>query len=75
MAEVLKRFPEGSEAVRVSLAQICVVELGRPGKALELLSKLNPRQLSKQLLIQARKIAQVAKQQANGEVELDDEGW
>jgi len=76
MAEVLERFPAGSEAVRVSLAQICVVELNRPGKALDLLRELNAKQMPKNLLELARKISRVAQQQqADGTVELDDGGW
>jgi len=76
MAEVVERFPDKSAAVRVKLAQICVVKLDRPGKALELLSALDLRTLPKDLLELTEKIARRARRlQAEGNVELDTNEW
>ena len=77
MAEVLSRFPdEDNDAVRLKLAQICVVELSRPGKALELLKEIDLRSLPAEQLKLTHKIAHRAKQlQHEGTVELDDDGW
>jgi len=76
MAEVIKRFPKESQAVQVKLAQICVVELQKPGKAVELLKSLDLQQLSPKTLSLVKKIAHRAKQmQAEGVVELDDDQW
>jgi len=74
LAELIRRFPDGADAARVKLAQICVVELDRPGKALELLSGINPSRLPAPQLALAKKIAAKAQaMQADGEVELDTE--
>ena len=77
MAEVLERLPEESnDAIRVKLAQICVVELGRPSRALDLLQTLDLKQLPPELLKLTHKIARRAKQmQQEGVIELDDGGW
>lgn len=77
MAEILERFPEeDNHKIYLKLAQICVVELERPGRALELLKQLDLKSLSPELLKMAQKIAQRAKQlQMEGTVELDDEDW
>ena len=76
MAEVIERFPEESQSVRIKLAQICVVELQKPSKAIGLLQSLDLQQLSAKTLSFVKKIAQRAKQmQAEGVMELDNEGW
>lgn len=76
MAEVLERFPEGSDAIKIKLAQICVVELGRPGKALDLLGELDLRSLSAAELELTEKIARRARWlRQQGEVELDTDAW
>jgi len=76
MAEVIERFPDKSAAVRVKLAQICVVKLDRPSKALELLSALDLRALPKDLLELTEKIARRARRlQEEGNVELDTDEW
>ena len=77
MAEVLDRFPEeNNDAIRVKMAQICVVGLDRPGRALDLLQTIELQELPPELLKLAHKIAHRAKQmQQEGVVELDDEGW
>ena len=46
MAEYLERFEEKADAVRLKLAQICVVELDRPLRALELLKDVDAASLS-----------------------------
>ena len=76
MADLLDRFPEGSEAVRVKLAQICLVELDRPGRALELLRGLDVQKLPSKLVPLTKKVALRAQQmQREGHVELDTEQW
>ena len=76
MAEFLRRFPEDSAAMRVKLAQVCLLKLERPAKALELLKPLQADQLSaaeKQLV---RKLAARAQQLIKaGELEFDDGAW
>lgn len=76
MSELIERFPRGTDAIRVKLAQICLVELQRPGKALELLQPIEIAKQSPELQQLAAKIAAKAKQmQMAGEVELDTEAW
>ena len=76
MADLLDRFPEGSEAVRVKLAQICLLELDRPGRALELLRGLDVQNLPPKLVPLTKKVALRAQQmQREGHVELDTEQW
>ncbi len=76
MAELADRFPEGSEPVRLKLAQICVVELNRPGRALDLLGELDVAKLTAEQTQLSRQIARKAESlQAAGTVELDDGGW
>ncbi|MGI9429311.1 MAG: rhomboid family intramembrane serine protease [Bythopirellula sp.] len=76
MAELIDRFPAESQLVQIKLAQICVVELHKPGRALELLQALDLRQLPDKTLALVKKIALRAKQmQAEGVVELDDDQW
>ena len=40
MAKYIDAYPAQADAVRIKLAQICVLELMRPGKALELLTSI-----------------------------------
>ena len=76
MAELIDRFPAESQMVQIKLAQICVVELQKPGRAIELLQGLNLRELPEKTLGLVKKIALRAKQmQAAGVVELDDDQW
>jgi membrane associated rhomboid family serine protease len=76
MADLIERFPDGADLVRVKLAQICVVELQRPGKALELLAKVDAARLPGPQLALAKKIAAKARQmQAEGVFELDTDTW
>ena len=76
MAEFLGSFPDGSDAVRHKLAQICLVELERPGKALELLEKTDSENLTEQKKKMFRKLQAVAKRQVDeGVLEVDDVAW
>jgi membrane associated rhomboid family serine protease len=76
MAEMLEQFPDNSEAVRLKLAQICLVELEKPNRALELLAGLNGAKLPESQEAMRRKIAAVAKKQIDdGAVEVDDASW
>lgn len=76
MAELLERFPEGSEGVRIKLAQVCLVELDKPGKALELIGPLDGARLSPQLAAARDKLRAVAQRKVGeGELEVDDAAW
>jgi membrane associated rhomboid family serine protease len=76
MGEFINRFPEQADGMRIKLAQICVVELERPGKALELLAKVDKSKLPEQNANLLKRIAAKARQmQAEGTVELDVESW
>lgn len=73
MTKYLEEFPEGSEAVRLRLAQICLVELQRPARTLELLGTLDTTKLTENQNLLRKKLSAVAKKQIEeGEVELDD---
>jgi membrane associated rhomboid family serine protease len=76
MAEFIAHFRDAADPMRLKLAQICVVQLQRPGKALELLKEINPRRLSADEQTLGRKIAIKAQQmQAEGIIELDTKDW
>ena len=76
MAELIRRYPDKSQLIQVKLAQICLVELQKPGRAIDLLKALDLRALPPEQLSLVKKIAQRAKQmQAEGVVELDDDQW
>jgi membrane associated rhomboid family serine protease len=76
MAELIQRFPDGSEAVRIKLAQVCLAQLERPGKALELASQLDASSLSPPLAAARDKVVAVARRKlSEGELELDDVAW
>ena len=73
MMQFVEQFPYNSSAVRLRLAQICLVELQRPAKALELLAKLVATQLNEKQDQLRKKITAVARKQiADGAVELDE---
>jgi hypothetical protein len=73
MAAFVEQFPEGSEAVRLRLAQICLVELERPARTLELLGALSSKQLNEKQQLLCKQLTKVASQQIeDGAVELDD---
>jgi membrane associated rhomboid family serine protease len=72
MASFIDEFPQECTAVRLRLAQICLVELERPAKAIELLSQLDSSKLNESQASLAKKLQIVAHRQiADGEVELD----
>jgi membrane associated rhomboid family serine protease len=76
MAEFIARFPDRADAMRIKLAQICAVELQRPGKALELLADVDKTKLAEQQALLVRRItAKAHALQAEGTVELDVETW
>jgi membrane associated rhomboid family serine protease len=73
MASYLEDFPEASEAVRLRLAQICLVELERPQRTLELLEMLGQAQLNEKQQLLHKQLVKVAKQRIeDGAMELDD---
>ncbi|BBO30873.1 rhomboid family intramembrane serine protease [Lacipirellula parvula] len=76
MAELLKRFPEGSHTVRIKLAQVCLVELSQPQRAFDLVDAIRSVQLPPQLAAARDKVRAVAQRQlSEGEVEIDDAAW
>lgn len=76
MAEYLERFEEKADLVRLGLAKICVLELDRPLRAIELLKELDPLALSQeQKGLYQRLIARAKQMQAEGTLELDDDQW
>jgi membrane associated rhomboid family serine protease len=76
MADFIERFPDAADPMRLKLAQICLVELQRPGKALDILGEIDARRLPTDQLALAKKIAaKAAGMQAEGFVELDRDDW
>lgn len=76
MAELLERFPEDSQAIRLKLAQICLMELEKPNRALELLKPLDRNTLAAPHQKLFKKIVVAAKHQINeGVVEIDNDEW
>jgi hypothetical protein len=76
MAELLERFPQDSQAVRIKLAQICLMELEKPNRAMELLEGLDGAALPPAHEELRKKISAVARKQiAEGAVEVDDGAW
>jgi hypothetical protein len=73
MFELISRFPELADPLRIKLAQICVLELEKPARAIELLRQVNfakqpdeKKQLAKKIHTRARQM------QAEGVYEVDD---
>jgi hypothetical protein len=76
MGLFIQRFPAQADAMRIKLAQICVLELDRPGKALELLRDVDKSKLNEQQAALIKRIAAKAKQlQMEGTVEFDVDTW
>jgi membrane associated rhomboid family serine protease len=76
MAEAIERFPDSANAVRVKLAQICVVELGRPGKALDILREVDlTSTTSEQDALVKRITAKARQMQLQGVIEFDNDEW
>ena len=76
MAQFVAAYPDQADAVRIKLAQICVVELQRPGKALDLLTDVDAKKLpEKQATLVKRIQAKALQLQDEGVVELDVDTW
>jgi hypothetical protein len=76
LAELIRRFPDGADAARIKLAHICVVELNRPAKALELLADTDTQKLPpSQATLVTRITAKARQMQSEGVLELDTDGW
>ncbi|TWT36727.1 Rhomboid family protein [Posidoniimonas corsicana] len=77
MARLIElRGDHAADPVRLKLAQICVVEINKPARALELLGQVDAKRLSPEHLKLAKKIAAKARVlQQEGELELDDGAW
>ncbi|MBX3424803.1 MAG: rhomboid family intramembrane serine protease [Pirellulales bacterium] len=76
MAEYLAEHRDNADLVRIKLAQICVLQLERPRKALELLKQVDQSGLSDGQRELFRKVAVAAKQRVEaGEIEIDDAAW
>jgi membrane associated rhomboid family serine protease len=76
MGQFIQRFPAQADAMRIKLAQICVLELERPGKALELLHDVDKSKLTEQQATLIKRIAAKAQQmQMEGTVEFDVDTW
>jgi hypothetical protein len=76
MAEFLERFPEGSDQVRLKLAHICLVQLDKPGRAIELLQGLDVNNLSSDQSSLAANISAAAQRKIDeGALEVDDGAW
>lgn len=74
MAQCIAAYPNEADAVRLKLAQICVVELQRPGRAIELIATLDRGKLSEKQIELAKRVRAKAQQmQSEGVVELDAE--
>lgn len=76
MAWLIRVAPDRADRVRLLLAQICVAELERPGRAIDLLAETDvPGLPPKQQQLAAKIIARAEAMQASGLVELDDDQW
>lgn len=76
MAELIRVDPASADLVRIKLAQICVAELERPGRAIDLLQQVDSRPLLEQHAKLIAKVRARADQlQAAGVVEIDNESW
>jgi membrane associated rhomboid family serine protease len=76
IARCIAAYPDNSAGLRIKLAQICVVELSRPGKALELLAGVDDAALPEKQATLANRIRAKARQmQDEGVVELDVDTW
>lgn len=74
--DLVHRFPTGTEVARLKLAELCVLHLERPARALELLKSIDYRQQPPERLQLAKKLAHRAKQmQSEGVYELEDEAF
>lgn len=76
MVEIIEESPERSDPVRLKLAHLCVVELGRPGRAVDLMRDIDSRGLDESQQALAQKLlAKARRMRLDGHVELDDDKW
>lgn len=76
MVDLIDQSPAHADPLRVQLAQLCATKLGRPGRAIELLSLVSPERLNEKQSHLADRIATHARRlQSEGTVELDDDAW
>jgi len=76
MANFIAAYPEQADLLRIKLAQICVVELQRPAKAIELLNAVNAKKLTPEQAALVKRIrAKAEEAQQSGVLELDAETW
>lgn len=74
MAKYISLYPKQSDVVRLNLARICVLELQRPGKAIDLLAEVDCKSLPEAQAKVVKSIRLKAhKMQEEGVVELDAE--
>lgn len=77
LARLIDRVdPKKADQVRLKLAQLCVVELTRPARAVELLKQINLKRLDPSQLKLAKSIAARARElEPQADLELDDDQW
>lgn len=77
MSEMIGRFPSKANLLRLKLAQVCVVELQRPGRALDLLAQIDKSAITDEdnLLRRAIKHKAIEMQNDAQLVEIDDGAW
>jgi membrane associated rhomboid family serine protease len=76
MAELIEVFPAESQQVRLKLAQICLVELDRPNRALDLLAPFETEILPpEQERLRQKMIAAAQRKIDEGALEVDDGVW
>lgn len=76
MAEYLDRFSENADRMRLKLAHICLIELERPSRAMELLAAIDPKSLPlERRRLYQKLVAHAKKMQMEGTLELDDGAW
>lgn len=76
LADLIARYPEQAVSARITLAQICVAELERPGKALDLLADVNTAVLPPaSVALVSRIVARAKFMQAEGTIEIDSDAW
>ncbi len=76
LADLIARYPAQAAAARITLAQICVAELERPGKAMDLLADVDTGGLPPaSAALVARITARARRMQAEGTIEIDSDAW
>lgn len=76
LLRLIELEPDRADGLRVSLAQLCAMKLGRPGRAIELLKETDPAALNeKQGQVAAAVTRRARQMQADGIIEFDDTEW